>query len=155
MTFCMWHPKVSPHKQLCRLDCFHHFDDGTMKFLTHVQYSMSYSSVNRWHFFCTLTCRLTWLFTSSGHLGLTSKHAAPSPSSMLSFSFHPITPPRPDLFSSLNRLHPLSPHCHYFLPSSSLLVISSSLLIRGFLLLYDVSESDITERQTEFFMRNC
>lgn len=42
--------------------------------------------------FCTLTCRLTWLFTSTGHLGITSKHAAPSPSSMLSFSFHLISP---------------------------------------------------------------
>lgn len=58
--------------------------------------------------FCTLTCRLTWLFTSSSHLGLTSKHAAPSPSSMLSFSFPLISLPPPDLFSTLNRLHPRS-----------------------------------------------
>lgn len=45
---------------------------------------------------CALTCRLTRLFTSSGHLGLTSKHAAPSPSStVLPLSFHLISLPHP------------------------------------------------------------
>ena len=70
---------------------------------------------NRWPLLCTLTCRLTALFNSSGHLGLTSKHAAPSP--LLQFpSLSTSSPlPHPDLFL-LTQLTPSSqPHvimCH-------------------------------------------
>lgn len=143
---------VNPYKQLCwRLSplwwrCHEIFNRHTLQSVTCCSSGCCSSA------FCTLTCRLTLLFTSSGHLGLTSKHAAPSPSSMLSFSFPLISLPHPDLFSMLNRLHPCS------LNAINSNQISLCLLCPILCQSYNCYLSKIFRLTTlwkEFFMRNC
>lgn len=74
--------------------------------------------------------------------------------------FPPHLPPRPDRFSSLNRLHPLSPRCRYFLPGSPLLVIVIPSPVREFFFFFFYlckmfRNLALRKDKTEFFMRNC
>lgn len=84
-----WQIKVDPCEQLhWQLSPLHwvYFHRCTLQY-SHMLQFRRHSQAS-----CALTCRLTWLFTSSGHLGLTSKHAASSPLLHASPLFSPHLP---------------------------------------------------------------
>lgn len=83
---------------------------------------------NRWPLLCTLTCRLTAFHTSSGHLGLTSNQAAPSPFPSASAVFPPHLPPLTQT-SFICSADFISSTCHHDAIFHALVIIISNRIV--------------------------